>query len=250
MPILAYIAVMLVSIGGILFELDWLTKPKLETKPAMQTSSASAPAPVPRAVVKPDGPSAELNPIYPKKSDAPQPVENSAQAELAEQPAPETTGKAAAETTPSPDIAATHALTTASTTALTPVSLPAQSPPAAAVAAPPAAQPVSTAAKNKCDIQGCAGAYKSFRASDCTYQPFEGLRQLCVKPPETTRAAAQPREPTTEAAARRLSKDAELREVERTVRALPRDDVADFERDPFDDGDRRVIVIRRQGARW
>ena len=72
MPILAYIAVMLVSIGGILFELDWLTKPKLETKPAMQTSSALAPAPVPRAVVKPDGPSAELNPVYPKKSDAPQ----------------------------------------------------------------------------------------------------------------------------------------------------------------------------------
>lgn len=248
MPFLAYIAVMLVSIGGILFELDWLTKPKLETKPAMQTSSA--PALVPRAVVKPDGPSAELNPVYPKKSDAPQPVENSAQAEPVEQPAPETTGKAAAETTPSPDIAATHALTTASTTALTPVSPPAESPPAAAVVAPPAAQPVSTAAKSQCDIQGCAGAYKSFRASDCTYQPFEGLRQLCVKPPEATRAAAQRREPTAEPAARRLSKDAELREVERTVRALPRDDVADFERDPFDDGDRRVIVIRRQGVRW
>jgi hypothetical protein len=35
---------------------------------------------------------------------------------------------------------------------------------------------------NRCDILACAGAYRSFRANDCTYQPFDGgARQLCEK---------------------------------------------------------------------
>jgi hypothetical protein len=40
-----------------------------------------------------------------------------------------------------------------------------------------AAGPVS----DKCDVTACAVAYTSFRASDCTYQPSEGPRQLCTK---------------------------------------------------------------------
>ena len=37
--------------------------------------------------------------------------------------------------------------------------------------------------RNRCDIQACAGTYRrSFRASDCTYQPFDGgPRRLCEK---------------------------------------------------------------------
>lgn len=31
-----------------------------------------------------------------------------------------------------------------------------------------------------CDIQACSSAYASFRASDCTYQPYSGPRQLCT----------------------------------------------------------------------
>ena len=30
-----------------------------------------------------------------------------------------------------------------------------------------------------CDIQACAGRYRSFRASDCTYQSYSGERRLC-----------------------------------------------------------------------
>jgi len=38
--------------------------------------------------------------------------------------------------------------------------------------------------RNRCDIQACAGAYRSFRANDCTYQPFDGgARRLCEKSP-------------------------------------------------------------------
>jgi len=35
--------------------------------------------------------------------------------------------------------------------------------------------------QNQCDYQGCASAYRSFRASDCTYQPHGGRRRLCEK---------------------------------------------------------------------
>ena len=38
----------------------------------------------------------------------------------------------------------------------------------------------------RCNIQACTVAYHSFRASDCTYQPYHGRRRICTKgmPPE------------------------------------------------------------------
>jgi len=58
--------------------------------------------------------------------------------------------------------------------------------PAAPVAAAAAAQP-------KCDIAACSAAYHSFRAIDCTWQPFDGPRRFCDKgqPPQTEAAADQ-----------------------------------------------------------
>ncbi|MHB2264340.1 PBP1A family penicillin-binding protein [Aliihoeflea sp. PC F10.4] len=32
-----------------------------------------------------------------------------------------------------------------------------------------------------CNVQACAQAYRSFRASDCSYQPYGGARQLCER---------------------------------------------------------------------
>ena len=56
---------------------------------------------------------------------------------------------------------------------------------AAAPVAPPPAQPVQPAAVEApaahCNVEVCAGAYRSFRASDCTWQPNEGPRRICVK---------------------------------------------------------------------
>jgi hypothetical protein len=42
-----------------------------------------------------------------------------------------------------------------------------------------------------CDIAACSRAYRSFRAEDCTYQPYDGPRQLCTRgsPGETTDSA-------------------------------------------------------------
>ena len=44
-----------------------------------------------------------------------------------------------------------------------------------AMAAPEAAQAPA------CNVQACGAAYRSFTASDCTYQPFDGPRRLCTK---------------------------------------------------------------------
>ena len=55
------------------------------------------------------------------------------------------------------------------------------------------AAPAKTAVErsnNRCDVSACASAYKSFRESDCTYQPFEGPRQVCASPPQSRSASA------------------------------------------------------------
>jgi penicillin-binding protein 1A len=33
----------------------------------------------------------------------------------------------------------------------------------------------------RCNFEACARAYRSFRASDCSYQPYEGSRRLCTR---------------------------------------------------------------------
>lgn len=48
----------------------------------------------------------------------------------------------------------------------------------------------AASAPNHCAIDACAAAYKSFRASDCTYQPFGGERRLCTKSAASKRVAA------------------------------------------------------------
>jgi hypothetical protein len=63
---------------------------------------------------------------------------------------------------------------------------PVASAPVASVAAPvpaatPVAAPLAAAAKIRCDADACAAAYRSFRESDCTYNPSSGPRRLCTK---------------------------------------------------------------------
>ena len=49
--------------------------------------------------------------------------------------------------------------------------------------APEQAAPVAAADQTqpKCDVAACSAAYHSFRAIDCTWQPFDGPRRLCDK---------------------------------------------------------------------
>jgi hypothetical protein len=257
MPFLIYITLLAVSVSTILLELHWLTSPPLQPKPAIHAARTSPPA----AREKAEGPNAELTPVYPRKSDvprsvgsvtgAPQPgepadqaaasvpavTETTAKVEPARQAA-ETTGAAPAPegTTPSTVSSATVASNTTDTPRTTPVTN------------APVARSASVATKSQCDVQSCSAAYKSFQVSDCTYQPFQGPRRLCEKPPEAGRSVA--REHNAEPAARRANKDVELREVVRRVKQLTDDDAADPDDFEMLNKPSRVIVIRRPDPRW
>ena len=44
-----------------------------------------------------------------------------------------------------------------------------------------APKPESAPAAQNCHVEACKAAYRSFTASDCTYQPIGGPRRLCTK---------------------------------------------------------------------
>lgn len=109
---------------------------------------------------------------------------------------------------------------------------------------------VSVGAPNSCAINACSSAYRSFRASDCTYQPYGGPRKVC----ELTAGAVQnasvtpePRSPPPRDVtprSRASNRISDLDAAARVVRQLP-------EPDEFGDArGRRFIVIERPPARY
>lgn len=60
----------------------------------------------------------------------------------------------------------------------------------------PPARVANTSAPGRpqCDVAACAASYSSFRAADCTYQPYDGgARRLCQKAGRATQATEVPR---------------------------------------------------------
>jgi hypothetical protein len=240
MPFLAYLAIILVSLGGILFEVNWLTSPKLETKPAVQAS-----APTPKVAAVTAAPTKELNEdVTEPKADTPAGPRNVAPT-VTMVPGGATTPKApetkAAEAKPSeavlspvptlpsppqqtasaPPITSAPAFSAAETTGTGSLDFkrefstdakadgatssatftPAITTPAAAATATPA---VALSPTNKCDIAACSAAYQSFRAADCSYQPMDGTaRKACDRTQGGAQQASAPvREYKSEAAVR------------------------------------------------
>jgi len=194
MQFLVYLTVLMVSISTILLEVHWLTSPAPPPKPTIQ-ASASPPTP------KIEGPNAALSPVYPKKADAP-PADSASSVQLA-------TVVAIPQSAPVPLPGAVVSTQQPAAQAVPAQPTAAQSTAAATRPQRPAAETTGTVARednarqqagaanvshalqetaaapagNHCDIQACAAAYKSFRASDCTYQSFEGPRRVCGKSP-------------------------------------------------------------------
>ena len=85
----------------------------------------------------------------------------------------------------------------ASTTPVTPPSRAAATPPSAPQTATAEAPPPVAVAAPKCDVTAWASAYRSFRESDCTYNPSFGPRRLCTKgdPEKYAREHAEPAAP-------------------------------------------------------
>jgi hypothetical protein len=95
----------------------------------------------------------------------------------------------------------------------------------------------ATAPPNSCAVDACGSAYRSFRASDCTYQPFGGPRRIC----ELTDGS---RQNANAAPARSLSRDDRDIASRNSVRRLPV---------PVEDagyGDRRIVIIERPGVHY
>ena len=125
----------------------------------------------------------------------------------------------------------------------------------------PAAQPAAVTAQEapaQCDVQACGAAYRSFRASDCTYQPYQGPRRACTKSGATV-AAAVPRyrrrsdwtprpyyrRPQPYYGPRRAygDEDEEIAHIVRHMAPGARGDIA------VRDSQGRVIIVRPEGAR-
>jgi BA14K-like protein len=66
--------------------------------------------------------------------------------------------------------------------------------PAPIIGMVPQQAPIAAAAapQPKCDIAACSAAYRSFRASDCSWQPYDGPRRFCDKghPPQADASVA------------------------------------------------------------
>lgn len=149
MKYLVAFIVLAISAGSVVFGVEWMSAP-MTPMPASPYQLRAAVPPVvqqaaaaPAEVAKPASPAAETA----GKATAPAPV--AAAPAQPVQPAP-----AVAAVTPEP----------------APLVVPEPEP----------AQP-STAAVPLCDIQACERAYRSFTASDCTYQPSDGPRRLCTR---------------------------------------------------------------------
>jgi BA14K-like protein len=99
-------------------------------------------------------------------------------------------------------------------------------------------------ASNHCDVQACTNAYSSFRAADCTYQPFEGPRRACITPPAQHSAArVQPRA-TVPAYTQREVEPRPAEPANVTVDDDDDPDAAGFI------GGRRVIILDRNYRPW
>ena len=167
MSLVLYLAVLIVSVSGVIFSLDWLAAPAPQYRPPLQVAVNHSPPP-PRHL----GSDAATRPL-PPANPAPVAVKSPPVNEAAVKPA------APAKTEVQVQPAAPSAEANAN-----------PQPPAAPAVQPDAAPPAIAAAEPvpKCDVQACQAAYISFRATDCTYQPSFGGRRLCEKgtPPQAS----------------------------------------------------------------
>lgn len=148
MRYLVFIIVLAISAGSVVFGVEWMQAP-MTPMPAspyqLRAANPPAPAPVQQAA----------KPVEPAKAVAP----------------------AAPAALPAPPVAAAPLMPPASTVAAAPAD------PASIVAPEPQPQiAASPAPPPLCDVSACERAYRTFTASDCTYQPSgDGPRRLCTR---------------------------------------------------------------------
>ncbi len=200
MPFLIYIAIALVTVFGVIVEMDALVEPTRHIERAAIQAQQSLPptlpsgalraqvkTPVPPAVKKAAGnpPAVLAKPATAKVVDAPTAsVVQDAAAANASVPS-------IAEKEPQPkcDVAACESAYftfTASDCTYQPSNGSRRlctkgTPPGASASAAPNASAATAQASAQCNQSSCSRAYISFNPADCTYQPSNGPRRLCTK---------------------------------------------------------------------
>jgi hypothetical protein len=161
MPYLVYFFVLLVAAASVLFGLDWLHAPLPPMPDGKQVQAMRVPA----------TPAVRTPPLV-HAQDSAQQDSKPAAARVSESFA--TLGTPAPASV-QPEVAATNALSVAN-----------------GPAGLDAAAATNDESASRCDIVACANAYRTFRESDCTYQPSDGPRRLCTKgmPPSDSAAAS------------------------------------------------------------
>lgn len=193
MQFLVYFIVLLITAGSVLFGVDWLQAPmspmaasKYELRAAKQPVRPA----VQQAATKPAETTGKQNVAEPAPVQAPPPtVATTALVTNPSEPVPIVVPEPVAAAPPAPkcDIEACErayrSFTSIDCTYQPndgPRRLCTRGTPPNASAAQSTAEPEARA-QASCNISACSSAYLSFKASDCTYQPFDGPRRLCEK---------------------------------------------------------------------
>lgn len=104
--------------------------------------------------------------------------------------------------------------------------------------------PPPVAAPPRCDVSACERAYRSFRASDCSYRSYSGARKLCPfgSPGEDGRTARDtpPETQAMDADARSEGDDGPPCNVAACSRTYNSFDAASCTYQPYDGGPRRL----------
>ena len=250
----AYVVVAAAIAGGVAFGLDRAFAPtsKVEANGAPLAAAANSGAvrqiPIARTSTADLGdPDGKLTPVYPTSPGKDLPIKDTPVVQ-------------AAKPAPSPVAQAPTAATSGSASAsagVQPTPTPAPAPARVANANPVS---MTAEAPNACNVAACAAAYRSFRESDCSYQPMVGARRTCEgapglggpsstgpvasQPPAHSQPQARaPFDPRTVPVVRGRYDDA-LRDAERAVRRLPPPGAF------ADDDPRGVIVMEAPEQRY
>jgi len=261
MAFLFYFVIILVTAASVIFGLDLMTSPLPSTPnvPIGRSAQMTPAAPVtkPAREAKRAADTRALSPIYPAHPAAPKAEAQTAQPETADAAPPSDAAAPSdqrAWTTQPPH---QQAPTAPSQNQQAPATQPASDQPAAATpASGPSTAPAVAQSNAHCNVQACAAAYLSFRASDCSYQPYDGARQVCTRAGGAVSAAIRPPRPKTVSAARPLqtspaaAREArdrdELVEVTRIVRKMTRSEDGDV---TVQDSQGRIVIIHPGRAR-
>jgi len=270
MPFLAYVLVMIVAVGSVLFGVEVVTSPP--RKPAAEVTGSANKLTQHEAdqrAEKTEGNvSRPLTPLYPANPAGTKdvrmvyPPSNQAAADQttgmvpADEPKSEAASESKAEPKAEPKAETktepkTENKVESKADVATTANNGAPAPQKPQIDERPAAKPVQAAAQapnhapNHCDVQACANAYSSFRAADCSYQPFEGPRRACTAPP-AQRSAEQVQRHDTVLAPTPVRREVAPRAVE--PENVDEDDDDDgtvlMDGDRLD-GRRRVIILDR-----